>query len=278
MDAPSPPGVARAERLKAVVLDWAGTTVDFGSLAPARMLQRTFASVGIDVTDAEVRADMGLPKKDHVRRILSGDRVSDEWRKLRGRPPEPADVDDIYERFVPLQLSCLVEYSSLIPGVLDSVRRCRDRGLKIGSTTGYTRAMLDVLLESSAKDGYRPDCSIAPEDVGGGRPAPFMIFEIAVRLKVYPLSAIAKIGDTPADILEGLNAGAWTIGVAGTGNGIGLSREEFDALAPGRRESLLERARFELRRAGAHFVIDTLAELDSVLDQIDARLRSRSPE
>ena len=278
MDAPSPPGVARAERLKAVVLDWAGTTVDFGSLAPARMLQRTFASVGIDVTDAEIRADMGLPKKDHVRRILSGGRVSDEWRKQRGRSPEPADVDDIYERFVPLQLSCLVEYSSLIPGVLDSVRRCRDRGLKIGSTTGYTRAMLDVLLESSAKEGYRPDCSIAPEDVGGGRPAPFMIFEIAVRLKVYPLSAIAKIGDTPADILEGLNAGAWTIGVAGTGNGIGLSREEFDALAPGRRESLLERARFELRRAGAHFVIDTLAELDSVLDQIDARLGSRSQE
>jgi phosphonoacetaldehyde hydrolase len=263
--------------LKAVVLDWAGTTVDFGSLAPARMLQRTFASVGIDVTDAEVRADMGLPKKDHVRRILSGGRVSDEWRKQRGRSPEPADVDDIYERFVPLQLSCLVEYSSLIPGVLDSVRRCRDRGLKIGSTTGYTRAMLDVLLESSAKEGYRPDCSIAPEDVGGGRPAPFMIFEIAVRLKVYPLSAIAKIGDTP-EFLEGLNAGAWTIGVAGTGNGIGLSREEFDALAPGRRESLLERARFELRRAGAHFVIDTLAELDSVLDQIDARLGSRSQE
>jgi phosphonoacetaldehyde hydrolase len=136
--------------------------------------------------------------------------------------------------------------------------------------------MLDLLLKKSAAEGYQPDCSLAPEDVGSGRPDPFMLFEIAVRLRIYPLAAMAKIGDTPADIQEGLRAGVWSIGVAGTGNGIGLSLDEFQVLPSSERLSRLADARHELERAGAHYVVDTLAELDPVLDDIDARLKSVS--
>lgn len=264
----------RATKLKALILDWAGTTVDFGSLAPVKALDKVFVHAGIQLTESEMRQDMGLPKKDHIRRILSTPRVSDAWKELRGRVPSLSDVEEIYQRFIPLQLSCLAEYSSLIPGIGDTVRLFRERGLKIGSTTGYTRAMLDLLVEQSAKAGYRPDCSIAPEDVGVGRPEPFMVYESAVRLQVYPFASIAKVGDTPADIQEGLNAGAWSIGVAGTGNGIGLSYEDFQALSPAERESRLQNSGRELERAGAHYVVDTLAELDAVLDDIDARLDS----
>lgn len=267
-----PPETVRANKLNAVVLDWAGTTVDFGSLAPARTLRQVFAEAGVPLGDAEVRRDMGLPKKEHIRGIFSLSKVRNAWQKSYRRAPTEADAEQMYERFIPRQLSCLSEYSSLIPGVLMSVKRIRKRGLKIGSTTGYTRAMLEILLEKSAKAGYRPDCSLAPEDVGAGRPEPFMIYECAVRMQVYPLAAIAKIGDTPADIEEGLNAGTWSIGVAGTGNGIGLSREEFQALPASERRSRLADARRELQKAGAHYVVDTLAQLDAVLDEIDARL------
>jgi len=258
--------------VKAVVLDWAGTTVDFGSLAPARTLQKLFARHEIHLTGAEVRRDMGLPKKEHIRQILAIPRVSEAWRTLRGHIPTPSDLDELYEAFIPLQLSCLTGYSALIPGVAESVRRIRERGLKIGSTTGYTRAMLDLLLESSAKAGYAPDCSVALEDVGAGRPSPFMLYENAIRLQVYPLSAIAKVGDTPADIEEALNAGAWAIGVAGTGNGIGMAHDEFQALSAGDQHSRLSQSRKELERAGAHYVIDSLAKLEAVLDDIDSRL------
>jgi phosphonoacetaldehyde hydrolase len=268
-----PPQTVRAKQLKAVVLDWAGTTVDFGSLAPARTLQKLFASREIHLTDAEVRRDMGLPKKEHIRRILAIPRVSDVWRTLGGRTPASSDLDKLYEAFIPLQLSCLTEYSGLIPGVSEVVAGLRARGLKIGSTTGYSRAMLDLLLENSAKAGYAPDCSIAPEDVGAGRPAPFMLYENAVRLQVYPLSAIAKVGDTPADIEEALNAGAWAIGVAGTGNGIGMAYEECQALSASKRHLRLSEARKELEHAGAHYVIDSLAEMDVVLDDIDSRIK-----
>lgn len=269
-----PPHTNPAIRLKALVLDWAGTTVDFGSLAPVLTIHRVFEGVGISLGEDEIRRDMGLAKREHIDRILCMPRVRDAWRDLRGSLPTPAEVDALYQKFIPLQLSCLAEYSTLIPGVLESVQRFRKRGLKIGSTTGYTRAMLDLLVETSAKAGYRPDCSISPEDAGSGRPGPFMIYENAVRLQVYPMASIAKIGDTPADIQEGLNAGAWSIGVAATGNAIGLSHSEFLALSAKERESRVANARSELQRAGAHYVVDTLAELDPVLDDIDARLKS----
>jgi phosphonoacetaldehyde hydrolase len=269
-----PPQTIYADRLKGLVLDWAGTTVDYGSLAPARTLQKLFAGARITLTESETRQHMGLPKKEHIRGILSLPRVRNAWQELRGRFPSEADVDEMYREFIPLQFSCLAEYSALIPGVVEAMQSFRRRGLKIGSTTGYTRAMLDLLVEKSAKEGYSPDCSLTPEEVGAGRPHPFMMYESAVRLQVYPLAAIAKIGDTPVDILEGLNAGAWSIGVAGTGNMIGLSLEDFHALSEAARESRLADARAELQNAGAHYVVDTLAEVHSVLDDIDVRLKT----
>jgi len=271
-----PPRTVHAGRLKALVLDWAGTTVDFGSLAPARTMQRLFARLDITLTEQETRQHMGLPKKEHIRGILAMPRVRDAWRELRGCVPGDADVDEMYAEFIPMQFSCLVEYSAVIAGVAEAVESFRRRGLKIGSTTGYTRAMLDLLLKTSGQEGYTPDCSLTPEEVGAGRPHPFMMYESAVRLQVYPLAAIAKIGDTPADVYEGLNAGAWSIGVAGTGNSIGLSADEFHALPESEKESRLAAARAELRNAGAHYVVDTLADVHDVLDDIDVRLKASS--
>jgi phosphonoacetaldehyde hydrolase len=269
-----PPHTIHASRLKAIILDWAGTTVDHGSLAPANTLQRVFAQTGIALSERETRQDMGLPKKDHIRAILSLPRVQDAWQSLRGHPPNEAAVDEIYLCFIPLQLSCLAEHSALIPGVLDAFHYLRQRSLKIGSTTGYTRAMVDLLLAQSAKSGYIPDCSISPEDVGAGRPLPFMIYENAVRMGVYPMAAIAKVGDTPADIQEGLNAGVWSIGVAGAGNRIGLSFNDFQNLCASDREFRLNEARAELQNAGAHYIVDALSEIPAVLDDIDAHLQS----
>src|SRR5207249_924988 len=189
-------------KLQAVILDWAGTAVDYGSLAPVRTLERVFARADVALTDSEIRRAMGLPKKDHIREILSIPRVRNEWARFHRNLPCETDVERLYDDFVPLQFSCLLEYSAIIPGVVEALERFRIRGLKIGTTTGYTREMLDLLVEASKKAGYVPDCSLAPGDVGAGRPLPFMIYENAVRLRVYPLPAIVKIGDTAADIQD----------------------------------------------------------------------------
>ena len=261
-------------KLQAIILDWAGTTVDFGSLAPVRTLQRVFAQSAVTLTDSEIRRAMGLPKKEHIREIMSAQGVREQWCRAHGHLPGEADIERLYDDFVPLQLSCLLEYSAVIPGVVEMMERLRSRGLRVGTTTGYTREMLELLVEASRNVGYSPDCNLAPGDVGAGRPHPFMIYENAVRLQVYPLAAIVKIGDTPADIEEGLNAGAWSIGVAATGNMVGLSRQDFEALSSPQREERLVIARAALRDAGAHYVVDRLADVDSVLDDIDTRLKS----
>jgi phosphonoacetaldehyde hydrolase len=261
-------------RLQAVILDWAGTTVDFGSLAPVRTLQKVFARANLSLTESEARQDMGRPKKDHIGRILAMDRIRVEWKRVHGRIPGEAEVDELYQQFVPLQFSCLLEYSTFIPGAIEAIDRFRGRGLKIGTTTGYTREILDLLVEAGRKAGFVVDCNLCPGDVGAGRPHPFMIYESAVRLQVYPLEAIVKVGDTAADIQEGLNAGVWSVGVAATGNMVGLSQMEFEALSASEQEARLVSARAELEKAGAHYVVDKVSDVAGALDDIEARLQS----
>ncbi len=268
-----PPNTVQAAKLSAVILDWAGTIVDHGSLAPVRTLQRVFEEAGYPLHEEDARQDMGLPKRDHIRRILHLPRVAAAWRAETGRAVTESDVDALYQRFIPLQFECLEAYSHLIPGVLEAAGRIRARGLKIATTTGYTRGMLDVLVAKAAREGFSATANLTPEDVGSGRPNPFMIFQHAVTLQVFPLAAIVKVGDTVADIQEGLNAGAWSVGVTTTGNMVGLSQEEFAALPPALREEKTAAARAALTAAGAHFVVDGVAQIDCVLDAIDGLLR-----
>lgn len=260
--------------VKAVIFDWAGTTIDHGSLAPVRVLQQVFARRGVPISEEDARRDMGVLKKDHLRKILLQPGAAAQWHKTSGHAPAEADVDSLFADFVPLQLDCIVAHSDVIDGIAETTARLRRRGIKIGSTTGYTRAMLDLVLGPAARQGYQPDCSVTPDDVGAGRPFPWMIFANAIRLQVEPLAAIVKIGDTVVDIEEGLRAGVWTIGVARTGNLIGLSSEDFAALPSTEKASRLEHARTQLIAAGAHQVIDAVADCEPALEAIEARIRN----
>jgi phosphonoacetaldehyde hydrolase len=261
-------------RLQAVILDWAGTTVDYGSLAPVRVLQQVFADRGIRVSEDEARRDMGVLKRDHIRALLGYPRIRAAWEQQHRHVAGEPDVESLFADFIPRQMECLAQYSAPIPGVVESVRQLRDRGLKIGSTTGYTRPMLEILLRHAATQGYAPDCALCPDDVGAGRPLPWMLYENAVRMKVYPLEAIVKVGDTISDIEEGLNAGTWAVAVAQTGNMIGVTEEQWRDWPESERSTRLQDARSKLLAAGAHYVIDTMADFGQVIDRIEARLQA----
>jgi len=259
-------------KLRAVVLDWAGTIVDFGSRAPVAALEGVFVAAGVPVAVAELRESMGLAKKAHIRSILEIPRVREAWALKHGSPPSERAVDQLYAEFIPNQIRVLANHSQLIPGVAEAIARIRSRGLKIGTTTGYNRAMLDYLLERAAAQGFVPDSAVCPDDVRAGRPLPWMCYLTAIRLEAYPLDAFVKIGDTPADVEEGRNAGMWTIGVTRTGNEAGVTEEEWTQLSGADREALLNSARRRLEQAGAHYTAPSVAECDSILDAIDARL------
>lgn len=258
--------------LRAVVLDWSGTVIDHGSRAPALVFTELFRDAGVAITIDEARAPMGRYKRDHIAAILALPSVQARWESAHGRPPDDTDVDALFAAFNPRQVAITRQYADLIPGALDAVAAFRARGLKIGTCTGYTRAVMDEVVPAAAERGFIPDSVTTPEEVPAGRPSPYMIYLTALKLAVYPLAAVVKIGDTPTDIEEGRNAGAWSIGLARTGNELGLSVEEVAALPADERAARLERARARLQAAGAHFVVDSLADVPPLLDGIEARL------
>jgi phosphonoacetaldehyde hydrolase len=259
-------------KLTGVILDWAGTVVDYGSCAPVAAIRETFATAGVLVTDLEARQSMGLAKRAHIAAIFELPRIREQWTELRGRAPETRDTDEMYAVFVPKQLDVLKDHARLIPGVPDAIQRMRSRGLKIGTTTGYNRAMLDFLLDRAREQGFVPDYAVCPDDVPSGRPHPFMCYLNAVRMQAFPLSSMVKIGDTPVDIEEGLNGGMWTIGITRTGNEVGLAPSEWAGLPDDERIRLLADAQETLMDAGAHYVAESAAECDDILRRIETRL------
>ena len=175
--------------------------------------------------------------------------------------------------FVPLQCDCLADYAELIPGTLETIDEIRKRGMKIGSTTGYTSEMMEILLKEAEKRGYAPDSTVCASEVPAGRPHPWMCLQNAMNLQIYPMEALVKVGDTLPDIAEGLNAGMWTIGLAKTGNEMGLTMKEIEDLDPQIREQKLNRAYTRMAQAGAHYVVDSISDILPILDDINERLR-----
>jgi phosphonoacetaldehyde hydrolase len=251
------------------MLDWAGTTVDHGSRAPVLALKMLFEQRGVELTDDQARRDMGLLKRDHIRAILALSEIQDQWRRVTGNPPAPTDVDSLFREFGPLQLECIAQHSQLIEGVADTVRRWQQRGLRIGTTTGYTRGMLNPVMQQANEAGYTRDASVCPDEVAAGRPEPWMLMRNQQLLDVYPPAACVKIGDTLSDIEEGLNAGMWTIGLTRSGNMIGLDASAWTALSDNEKSRRLRHAEQAMRTAGAHFVAEDLAACDTLLSVID---------
>lgn len=253
-------------RFDAVIFDWAGTTVDYGCFAPVQAFMEAFREYGIEPTMDETRKPMGMLKHDHIATMMHMDRIARAWEDAHGSAPSDADVDAVYARFEPKLLGILDRFADPNPGVVDAVAALRDAGLKIGSTTGYTDAMMAIVAPKAAELGYAPDYWISADGTEGyGRPYPYMIFHNMQALRLSDVRRIAKVGDTISDIREGRNAGAFTVGVTEGSSQMGLSRAEFDALSPAERDHERSMAREAFLAAGADAVIDTMAELPALL-------------
>lgn len=258
--------------VKAVVLDWAGTAVDYGCIGPVAVFMNVFQKFGVDVTTEETRKFMGLMKKDHIRCMSNLPAVQAQWEEKYGRLPGEEDVEAMYRETEPMMVSTVSQHADLIPGLLDAVKRFRSMGLRIGSSTGYTRPIMAQLIAAAEKKGYRPDAIVCSTDVPAGRPFPFMCYRNAIDLSVYPLEAMVKIGDTISDIQEGLNAGMWTIGITKTGNEMGLTEQEVNSLSPEDLKSRIQSIADAYRNAGAHYIVEGIWECPAIIEDINNRL------
>jgi phosphonoacetaldehyde hydrolase len=241
-------------------------------MAPVATFMQAFAETGVPITVAEARAPMGMPKWQHIQTITRMESVGARWQAVHGGLPGDQDVDALYRRFLPLQVQTVEQHSDVIPGVVEVVAEMRARGMSIASTTGYPREVMDVVVRVAKEQGYESDVTICAGDTPAGRPGPFMALQALIRLSISPVEAVVKIGDTPVDIEEGLNGGMWSVGVAVTGNEVGLTAAAYAAQPADEQLRLAEAATERLLAAGAHYVVDGLADVLAVLDRIEERL------
>lgn len=258
------------KKISCVIMDWAGTAVDFGCFAPLNAFLKVFSEEkGIDITYRQAREPMGLLKIDHIKAILNMPEVNEKFRARYGRDWNMEDINEMYVSFEKHLFASLSNFTIPIPGVLDTIKELRESGIKIGSTTGYTQAMMDVVRPGAAAKGYVVDNLVTPDNLPAGRPAPYMIYKNMIDLAIPSVDNVVKVGDTIADIKEGINAKVWSIGIITGSNEMGITEEEYNRRTPDELAALKQEVRERMMAAGAHFVIDNITELPACIEKIN---------
>ncbi|GLQ57995.1 phosphonoacetaldehyde hydrolase [Devosia nitrariae] len=268
----TPEGEKSPGPVAAVIFDWAGTVLDFGCMAPVAAFREAFVEHGLDITEAEARAPMGAAKREHIEMILGQPDVQRRWARARQAASTNEDIDSIYAAFLRIDAVNCARYSDMIPGALETIAELRARGIRIGSTTGYPRSVMDGLMPLAKAQGYEPDHCTTVSEVRRGRPWPDMILDNALALEVPDVRACLVVDDSPSGLLAGRAAGMWAVGIAASGNEVGLPRDAWTALSAGEQEQRRLPAVARLKASGANFVIDTVADLLPVVDEINRRL------
>ena len=260
--------------VQALVLDWSGTIADAYVIAPAVVFVEVFANQGVEISMEEARGPMGLRKDLHIKELTEDPVIAARWESIKGKAPDQSDVDAMFADFVPAQLDCLRKYTTALPGVLDVLNDLQKQGLKIGASTGFVRSMVDILLEDTIKQGFTPDATVAGDEViHGARPAPHMVWKNLDLMGISEIKSVVKCDDTVSGVGEALNAGCWGVGLVRYSNYMNInSLEEEATLSDAEIARRMAHTRKILEQSGAHYVIDSLADLPEVLEDINARL------
>jgi phosphonoacetaldehyde hydrolase len=261
-------------KVKGVVLDWSGTTADAYVMAPAVVFVDVFSKHGVEVSMAEARGPMGLRKDLHIKAMTEVPEIRERWKGVHGKYPDQGDVDKMFADFVPMQLECLQRYTTLLPGVAETTQKLQKEGVKIGSSTGFVRSMVDILEADAKKQGYVPDASVAGDEVAhGARPKPFMVYRNLDLMDIHPIQSVVKMDDTVSGIGEALEAGCWGVGITRYSNYMDIdSLDEVERMSEQEIERRMAHTRDILRKAGAHYVIDDFPQLLEVIDDVNQRL------
>ena len=261
-------------KVQAVILDWSGTTADAYVVAPAVVFVEVFKRQKVEISMVEARGPMGLRKDLHIKALTEVDEIRERWKKIHGKYPEQSDVDRMFADFVPLQLDCLRKYTTLLPGVAEVTQRLQKQGIKIGSTTGFVRSMVDILEEDSAKQGYKPDASVAGDEVtNGARPSPHMVYKNLDMLNITPIQSVVKVDDTASGVGEAVNAGCWGIGVTRYSNYMDVDTpEDGKKLSEDEIKKRVAKTKDILEKAGAHYILESIADIEPVIEDINKRI------
>lgn len=186
--------------IRLVVFDVAGTTVHDGGGAVQRAMRDAIGVTGLMLRDGAMDGVTGMAKPQAIRTLLEG----------HGRDELVPQVDAIHDDFVSRMRRYYREDRAVMPvaGATATFAALRAAGVKVALNTGFSRAILDEVLDRLDWAGPEGplDATISSDEVPRGRPYPDMIDALRTRLGGIAYSEVAKVGDTPVDLHEGAMA------------------------------------------------------------------------
>lgn len=193
-------------KVRLAVFDVAGTTVLDGD-AVLDCLKGVLADWRVSVSPQDVREVMGLPKPLAIRHLLT------LRSTLRGEALDTAS-DEMHQAFRARMVERYRKDGAIAPaeGALSVFSALRRAGVRVVLDTGFSRDILDaVLVRLDWADGATVDLSIASDEIERGRPHPDIILRAMSLLHLTDPEGVVKIGDTPADLEQGLSAGCGVV-------------------------------------------------------------------
>lgn len=203
---------------RAVIFDWAGTLIDPGCHAPVRAFQTAFGEFGLEVSEALIRRDMGLGKRVHTERLLAEPEVANRFRSTHGRLPGAEDTERLYLAAIAAMAGLARDFAQPVRGAAETLAELRGQGVAIGSTTGYSRSVMDEIAPVAAAEGIAPDVIVCAEEVADPRPGPGQILACLGALDIEPAGDVVKVDDSVSGLRAGRAADCLTVAVTSSGN------------------------------------------------------------
>lgn len=199
-------------KVSMVMFDLSGTTV-YDDTGVRDCLYKAAQEFNLKTTPDEILLNMGT-NKIHLYQFLIAREMGKQidikdFEKIQD--PETYEVAKrVFDRYQELMIEHYRREVKEIPGACDTFRWCHAHGIKVATDTGFHRVIVEAIMDGLGwvRDGL-VDIAVDVEHVPGeiGRPAPFMIFYAMTQLNIQSVHEVLKVGDTPADMLEGRNAG-----------------------------------------------------------------------
>lgn len=261
--------------IRCVIFDLGGTLIDKYSMSPLVNLRKAFSYQKINLCNSLITKDMGMKKLDHIYALSKEDEFKNQFKQVYKRHHEETDLYDIYNIFSSLQRQSLRTKVEIIPETKKAINILKERDIKIGITTGFSKDQMNIALDLLHKHDIIPDSAVSSTCFYNSgkpmlsRPSPYMIYNIMDELQINNPKHVLKVDDTCVGIQEGKNAGCLTVGVARWSINMNIySEEEKSQLTDTIIQEKLTKSRKMLLTKDPTYLINTLDELQHCLDPL----------
>ncbi len=253
--------------IQAVIFDLSGTLVDFGSVATIDTMKKVFQSKGISINNKIIKKDMGIKKKNHIKKILTYPMIKSKWIKKYKKPINSIEFNKLcveFDKYLPLIVK---RNLNIIPNVQKIFRILKKNKIKIGATTGYPKRVTEIILNFLENKKIHLDNCVSEDEVRKSRPEPDMCIKNLKRFKINDPKNCIKIDDSLSGVLEGKNAEMFTIGLISTGIQMGLKKSDYKNKTVKFKHDECKKIKKRFNKIGTSFVALDHYELEKILKE-----------